>query len=162
MLLIIVAAAAYLLMGNGTPAQAATTTVAATTSGGSSTVQATTTAVASESGPSVAIRSNATYGGAYLANMSGYTLYVYKGDVQNSGISSCGGPCANIWPPFYSANLTVAPGLSTSEFAVINRTGSGITHQLTYNGWPLYRYVQDTKPGEISGNGIANFEVALK
>jgi predicted lipoprotein with Yx(FWY)xxD motif len=29
--------------------------------------------------------------------------------------------------------------------------------QVTYDGWPLYRFVGDSAPGEALGQGIANF-----
>jgi predicted lipoprotein with Yx(FWY)xxD motif len=29
--------------------------------------------------------------------------------------------------------------------------------QVTYNGWPLYRFARDTAPGQINGQGITAF-----
>lgn len=102
---------------------------------------------------------SSTYG-TYLVNASGFTLYTYSGDVPNSGLSTCTGGCANIWPPFYITNLILQPGLSTSNFSTIIRSDG--SKQLGYKGLPLYLYTGDTKPGEVSGNNIAGFKVATK
>ena len=28
--------------------------------------------------------------------------------------------------------------------------------QVTYNGWPLYRFQEDTTPGDMNGQGMEN------
>lgn len=96
--------------------------------------------------------------GTYLANQAGYALYTYSNDKPNSGNSTCYSSCAQNWPPFYTANLTLAPGLSATSFGTITRTDG--TKQLTYDGMPLYLFIGDHSPGTVNGNGIAGFAVA--
>ena len=97
-----------------------------------------------------------------LTNASGFTLYTFSDDAANSGSSSCNGGCASAWPPFYVANLTLAPGLNASNFAIINRTGGGKSMQITYRGYPLYFFDGDHAAGQVTGNGVSNFKVATK
>ena len=40
----------------------------------------------------------------------------------------------------------------TGKVATITRTGG--SHQLTYNGHPLYTYIGDTAPGQARGNNL--------
>ena len=97
--------------------------------------------------------------GTVLAGPNGKTLYIHAGDSATA--STCSGGCATAWPP-----LTVAAGQRASA-------GSGVTGQLatftradgssqvTYNGLPLYYWQGDTKPGDVTGQGVAGFSVAL-
>ena len=120
---------------------------------GSSTVNTTTVAGTY----TVMTESNATYGN-YLANGTGYTLYFYTQDKQGSGTSACNGGCASAWPPFYVSNLVLGPGLNASDFSTITRSDG--TMQLAYQGRPLYLFRSDTRPGQITGNGVNGFIVA--
>jgi predicted lipoprotein with Yx(FWY)xxD motif len=52
----------------------------------------------------------------------------------------------------------VAPEGATGEFGVITRDDG--TQQLTYNGLPLYRFVNDTAPGDVAGAEVPNWSVA--
>lgn len=155
--LAIVAVGAYFLYGNGGQAANYSTTVSVGTTGPTS--LATTTVNASAATYTVTLRDNATTGD-YLANATGFTLYVTGGDKPNTGTSSCYGQCAANWPPFYTANLSAAPGINVSEFGTIIRTDG--TSQLTYKGYPLYLFVADHNPGQITGQGVGGFTVATK
>ncbi|MDE1860364.1 MAG: hypothetical protein KGH72_01470 [Candidatus Micrarchaeota archaeon] len=130
-----------------------------TSNGGKSAQNGTTTAVTSAPQTTEAmvhyavnLGDNATLG-KYLTNASGFTLYLYTSDTPNSGKSACYGTCATYWPAFYATDLTVASGLNASLFGTINRTDG--SKQLTYRGWPLYTYVKDKAPGEVSGEGAS-------
>jgi len=90
--------------------------------------------------------------GYYLTNSTGEALYYYKVDKPNTGTSACNGGCSGTWPAFYTNTLTVPSSLSASSFNTITRTNGA--KQLTYNGYPLYHFVGDTKSGEANGNGI--------
>lgn len=98
--------------------------------------------------------------GTYLANASGYTLYTYGSDVQNSGKSNCNGGCASAWPPFYTASLVLPNGLNASEFTTITRNDG--TPQLAYKGWPLYKFGGDSAAGQTNGENEGGFVVAAK
>jgi len=92
--------------------------------------------------------------GEYLTNATGFTLYTFKVDVQNSGQSKCVGKCIQSWPAFYVANLSLPSQLSASSFTVVARTDG--SKQLAYDGWPLYYYWNDTAPGDVNGQGALN------
>jgi predicted lipoprotein with Yx(FWY)xxD motif len=96
--------------------------------------------------------------GNYLANSTGFTLYIYSKDTPNSGNSSCYSTCATNWPPFYSANIVVPSGLNASDFGTITRTGG--SKQTTYNGYPLYYFIGDHAAGQTNGQNLVGFKVA--
>lgn len=95
---------------------------------------------------------NSTTGlGTILTNGTGWTLYLFTNDTQNSGQSSCYGTCATFWPPFLgnASTLVLPAGMNASAFGTITRTG-GAT-QITYEGWPLYYYAGDNAAGQTNG-----------
>jgi predicted lipoprotein with Yx(FWY)xxD motif len=111
-----------------------------------------TAVMAEETGlQSVNIAANSTLG-TYLVNQTSFTLYYLTKDIPGNGSSSCYGECSALWPPFYAENLTVAQGLETTDFTVIDRTDGN--KQIAYTGWPLYLYSRDKKPKEAAGEGI--------
>jgi predicted lipoprotein with Yx(FWY)xxD motif len=91
--------------------------------------------------------------GPYLTNATGFALYTFWRDVPSNGTSRCTGECLVKWPEFYVANLTLPSGLSATSFRVVTRPDG--TKQLAYDGWPLYYFINDTKPGETNGQGVA-------
>ena len=92
--------------------------------------------------------------GSYLTNATGFTLYTFRVDTANSGTSACTGGCSEKWPTFYVANLNLPSGLSATSFTVITRPDGG--KQLAFDGWPLYYFSSDMKPGDTNGQGIGN------
>jgi predicted lipoprotein with Yx(FWY)xxD motif len=110
--------------------------------------------VAASSGP-------ATIGmasGDVLTGANGLTLYTHAGD--NATTSTCTDACATAWPP-----LSVGAGQQPSAAAgVIGSLGtltrSDGTIQVTYDGLPLYYWQGDTKPGDVTGDGVSGFAVA--
>jgi predicted lipoprotein with Yx(FWY)xxD motif len=85
-----------------------------------------------------------------LIGPTGMTLYTFARDVPGSGKSACNGPCATLWPA-----LPVASGaVPMAGYTIITRD-DGKT-QWAFNGWPLYYYSKDTKPGDKTGDGFAN------
>jgi predicted lipoprotein with Yx(FWY)xxD motif len=124
----------------------------ATTSLATTTVSNTTNHTMME-GPSVEEAYNASVGN-YMTNSSGWTLYIYTADTQNSGNSTCYGSCAKYWPIFYDANITTANGINASAFGTITRKDG--TKQTTYDGWPLYLYIGDHKAGDVKGQNVGD------
>jgi predicted lipoprotein with Yx(FWY)xxD motif len=95
--------------------------------------------------------------GSILVNSAGRTLYLFKADV--GATSACSGACAIAWPPLLATgNPTAGTGLTASKLATITRSDG--TRQVTYNGHPLYRFSQDTKPGQTHGQGVTAFGAA--
>jgi uncharacterized surface protein with fasciclin (FAS1) repeats len=90
--------------------------------------------------------------GSILTDSRGMTLYMLSRDAKD--FSNCTGACLNNWPVFYDANLRLGEGLDAEDFGSIDR-GNGVM-QTTYKGWPLYYYVQDTKVGDVAGDGRSN------
>jgi predicted lipoprotein with Yx(FWY)xxD motif len=91
----------------------------------------------------------ATIGGTtVLTNAKGFTLYSFAPDTPAS--SKCYGSCAAYWPPV-TGSTAAGKGLP-GKVTTITRTGG--SHQLTYNGHPLYTYIGDTAPGQAKGNNL--------
>jgi predicted lipoprotein with Yx(FWY)xxD motif len=110
--------------------------------------------VASAAGTSVGTHN--TKRGKVLASVHGYSLYMFQKDKKGSGKSTCYGQCAKIWPPLLTTGGPVAiQGVNKKLLGTIRRTDG--KREVTYNGWPLYLYLPDRKPGDIHGEGANQF-----
>lgn len=103
--------------------------------------------------PSYAVRATDLPGpGHVLEDGAGDTLYVYLPD--RHGPSRCTTVCAKAWPPLvlpHGVTRPVAgPGVNATLLGTTRRPGG--VRQVTYNGWPLYRY-RDDAPGQANGQG---------
>ena len=86
--------------------------------------------------------------GKILTDASGNALYLYTKDERN--VSNCAGGCALAWPPLVTSEDPVAgEDLDEGRIGSISR-GDGVK-QVTYNGWPLYYFAADEKPGDTIG-----------
>ena len=83
-----------------------------------------------------------------LVNSSGMTLYTFDKDA--TGKSNCNGPCAANWPPLMAESGATASG----DWTIVTRDDGG--KQWAYKGKPLYLWVKDQKPGDATGEGVAN------
>ena len=93
--------------------------------------------------------------GKVLASSRGFSLYMFQKDKKGSGKSTCYGQCAKVWPPLLTTGRPKAmsrSGVNSRLLGTIKRT-DGKT-EVTYNGYPLYRWAGDSKPGDITGEGI--------
>jgi predicted lipoprotein with Yx(FWY)xxD motif len=84
--------------------------------------------------------------GKVLTDPKGMTLYIF--DKDSDGKSACNGPCATNWPPLMAASDAKADG----NYTIVTRDDGG--KQWAYKGKPLYTWVKDTKPGDVSGDGV--------
>ena len=101
-----------------------------------------------------ALQLRATSLGKVLVDSKKRTLYMLTADSKNS--SSCSGACAANWPPAKAPSKPkVTSALKQSKLKVIKRSDG--TKQLAYAGHPLYRFVGDSKPGDVNGQGINAF-----
>jgi predicted lipoprotein with Yx(FWY)xxD motif len=92
--------------------------------------------------------------GDVLVDKHGHTLYLFARD--SGTMSSCTGACAVNWPPLHVRGTPlVGTGATSSEVGKTARPDG--TSQLTYNGHPLYTFVNDKKPGDTNGEGINAF-----
>jgi predicted lipoprotein with Yx(FWY)xxD motif len=98
------------------------------------------------------VKVSATSFGNILVDARGRTLYFYAGDVQGSGVSSCTGGCAPVWPVFSADAIRVSPPLNAADFGSITRPDG--SKQTSYKGRPLYYFSNDLNPGDINGSGI--------
>ena len=90
-----------------------------------------------------------TIGGTtVLTSAKGFTLYSFAPDTPAS--SKCYGSCAVYWPPV-TGTTAAGQGLPGKVTTITRTDGS---HQLTYNGHPLYTYIGDTAPGQARGNNL--------
>lgn len=91
--------------------------------------------------------------GRVLVDAQDRTLYLYVPDER--AVSRCTGFCAAQWPPLFASGdndgARLGPGVDPALVGSIPRSGGG--RQLTYNGWPLYTWRLDLRPGEASGEG---------
>jgi len=95
--------------------------------------------------------------GRILVDANGFTLYLFVPDRR--GAPTCHGFCMLEWPPLVvpagGADPTPGPGVQGSLLATVPLATGGA--QVTYNGWPLYRWVADAEPGQANGEAVSNF-----
>jgi len=143
--------------GNSSPTTAPASTSAPTSGGPPSTsapAPSGTTGVA----PVYEVATGTVKGlGTVLVDGQGMTLYLFEPD-GHSGRSTCYSLCASGWPPLAlptgATNPVAGPGIVPSLLATTTRRDG--TKQLTYNGWPLYLWVNDSQPGQATGQGLNN------
>jgi predicted lipoprotein with Yx(FWY)xxD motif len=93
--------------------------------------------------------------GQILADAKGMVLYRYTADRKN--VSNCYSAygCEALWPI-----LSLGPGRRVAAGASVVQSALGVItrkdgkKQVTYDGWPLYTYVVDRKPGQTAGEGF--------
>jgi len=93
--------------------------------------------------------------GKIIVDSKGRTLYLFEKDKKNK--SNCSGQCAKFWPPVIVTHKpTAGNGLSKSKLGTTRRSDGKL--QVTYGGWPLYRFVMDkNKPGSTKGEDFSAF-----
>jgi predicted lipoprotein with Yx(FWY)xxD motif len=92
--------------------------------------------------------------GTFLVDGKGRTLYLFQKDKTSK--STCAGDCAAEWPPALTTGTPKGSGGARKALLGTTRRADG-TSQVTYNGHPLYRFVQDAKPGDAKGQGVSAF-----
>lgn len=90
--------------------------------------------------------------GAVLVDGVGRTVYLLTAD--KPGRSSCDATCLAYWPAVAPSAGGALPGVTAQ---VGRATTPGGTAIATVGGWPLYTYVQDAKPGDVTGEGVRSF-----
>jgi predicted lipoprotein with Yx(FWY)xxD motif len=92
--------------------------------------------------------------GRIVVDNEGRTLYRFKKDKNQR--SACSGQCAKYWLPLLTGDEPVARAGATQLLLGTTRRANG-AQQVTYAGHPLYRFVEDTKPGQTKGEGSQLF-----
>ena len=123
-------------------------------SGGSGSAYGGTPKPAAKTAGGAAVAMRTTQLGPTLVDSQGRTLYLFENDRTTA--STCDGACASIWPPLTTNGKPQArAGISAAKLGATKRNDG--TVEVTYAGHPLYYYVSDTKPGQLSGEGLDQF-----
>ena len=87
-----------------------------------------------------------TESGKIFTDAKGMTLYTF--DKDSEGVSNCNGGCAEKWPPL----MADADAKGKKEYSVITRADG--SKQWAYEGFALYTWFKDKKPGDVTGDGV--------
>ena len=79
-----------------------------------------------------------------MVDHKGMTVYTF--DKDSGGKSMCNGDCAKNWPPMMAPAGAKAEG----KFTPIKRDDGMM--QYAYDGKPLYTFMKDEKPGDMTGD----------
>jgi predicted lipoprotein with Yx(FWY)xxD motif len=96
--------------------------------------------------------------GVFLTDGSGHPLYLFKSDKpgSQSGATTCYGNCAKAWPPLLTSGEPKSKAPAQSGLIATTERKNG-AKQVTYNGWPLYRYARDVGPTQVTGQDVTDF-----
>jgi predicted lipoprotein with Yx(FWY)xxD motif len=91
--------------------------------------------------------------GTFLVDGNGMTLYLFTKDTP--GVSNCNAGCLAKWPALEAENVSqvkVGTGVDATKLGLADLSnGKKI---VTYNGMPLYYWVNDKKPGDVTGQNV--------
>jgi predicted lipoprotein with Yx(FWY)xxD motif len=96
-----------------------------------------------------------------LVGSKGLTLYHQT--TENTGTITCKAACLAAWPPLLlpagMKKPTAGKGVADKLGVIARPDISKTARQVTYDGWPLYYWKNDLKPGQATGQGIFHFFV---
>jgi predicted lipoprotein with Yx(FWY)xxD motif len=101
------------------------------------------------------IKADGSRYGDVLFDGRGRAIYLFTKD-EGEGKSRCYGQCARAWPPVITRGKPRSGAGVDSDKLGTTKRRSG-KRQVTYNGHPLYYYISDTKPGEITCQDVDEF-----
>jgi predicted lipoprotein with Yx(FWY)xxD motif len=92
--------------------------------------------------------------GTYVTDGAGRTLYRFDEDGNKPPKATCNGDCAKAWPPLLikSPGKIFPKGINPKILGYVERADGHC--QVTINGWPVYYFAKDAKPGDILGQGV--------
>ncbi|MEV4542711.1 MULTISPECIES: COG4315 family predicted lipoprotein [Micromonospora] len=90
--------------------------------------------------------------GSVVTDQDGWILYRFDKDTNDPAASNCVDKCAEVWPPALTDGNPQLNGVSDDKVGTVTRQDG--TRQITLDGWPLYRYIGDKKPGQWKGQGV--------
>jgi predicted lipoprotein with Yx(FWY)xxD motif len=102
----------------------------------------------------VRVMRNPTLGKRILVTRGGMTLYSLSAERHGRFICTTSA-CLSLWKPLV-ARAGVKP-TGVSGLATVRRPDG--KRQVAFKGAPLYRFVQDMKPGDVKGNGFRDVGV---
>jgi predicted lipoprotein with Yx(FWY)xxD motif len=89
--------------------------------------------------------------GKILVDGKGMTLYMYTKDEANK--SNCADACLKSWPPLLTQG-TPKLGEGVDPALVGSASLADGSKIVTYNKMPLYYWVKDAKPGDVTGQNV--------
>ena len=87
--------------------------------------------------------------GTVLVGPDGMTLYIF--DRDEPGVTNCYEQCAVNWPPFF---VTEDAAMADENWTIVDRTDG--TQMWAYMGQPLYYWINDGAPGDVTGDGVGD------
>ena len=99
--------------------------------------------------------------GTFLTDGAGLSLYLFEedrrgGDRGRPVETDCFDDCLERWPPLIVETPPPAEGEADASLIDSFERPDG-KMQATYNGWPLYYFVEDLVPGDVNGHDIEEF-----
>jgi predicted lipoprotein with Yx(FWY)xxD motif len=90
--------------------------------------------------------------GKILTDSGGFTLYRFDTDSNNPPTNNCDATCSATWHAVTVTGQPTGNGVDASQLGTLSRPDG--TMQLTFHGWPLYRYGGDSQAGQTNGQGV--------
>ncbi|HLR26719.1 MAG TPA: hypothetical protein VK112_12705 [Fodinibius sp.] len=93
--------------------------------------------------------------GNYLTDAAGMSLYLFNKDAElhrSVSKSTCYDECAEAWPPVLTSGGNIAAGAKVDTTLLGTTERKNGTTQVTYDGYPLYYYIDDKEPGDVNGH----------
>lgn len=93
--------------------------------------------------------------GNVLVTGHGHVLYMFAPDDRSK--VACNAACQKIWSPDVAPKNGVAKAIGGSRQSLIGSDRNPVDGKriVTYDGWPLYKYVLDKRPREATGQNVA-------
>lgn len=104
--------------------------------------------------------------GSFLTDADGNALYLFVNEEMlgadpdmgaermTSGVRSEAAPCADkcleFWPPLTGTEVQAGEGVDAELLYLADFGGM---QMVVYDGWPLYYFAKDEKPGDTNGQG---------
>jgi predicted lipoprotein with Yx(FWY)xxD motif len=110
-------------------------------------------AAAADGGRATVSREDVDGVGTVLVDDDGAALYA--SEEESDGRIRCTGSCLEFWIPLAApAGKPTAGDDVGGELGTVERPDG--TMQVTHDGKPLYRFSEDAKPGQVSGDGLSD------
>ena len=103
---------------------------------------------------------DSSLGKVLVDNDTSMTLYTYKPDGTGAMKSTCVDDCIVNWPPFLADANAKAEG-DWTIVNVVDKDGKTVK-MWAYDGKPLYWFIKDTKPGDVTGEGVGEVWYVVK
>jgi predicted lipoprotein with Yx(FWY)xxD motif len=101
-------------------------------------------------GGKVRLKIERVKGKRILATSKGHTLYSLSAEKNGRFICTKASGCLALWHPLLVPHGTMPTG--PVKLGTVKRPEGGM--QVTFHGRPLYSFAQDTKPGQVKGEGL--------